>query len=296
MNYSDRLFLSGNEAIALAARNAAVALGTGCPGIPSTQILEEFARLGGKAQWAPNEKAALEVGVGAAYAGASAIVTMKHVGLNVAADPLFTVAYTRVSGALVIVCADDPGMHSSQNEQDSRNYAVAAGVPMLEPSDSQEAYDFLAAALDLSRRWQTPVLLRVTTRICHSKTVVKPKWLFPEPTLPHFERDIRGRVMIPGYARPAHRRLRKKLAEIAEWNETCDLNRRVGGSRALGIITSGVTYQHAREAAPEASFLKIGLTYPLPHGLIREFASGCDRVMVIEEGDPYLADAIRANG
>jgi indolepyruvate ferredoxin oxidoreductase alpha subunit len=296
MKHPDRLFLSGNEAIALAARNAGVALGTGYPGTPSTQILEEFAVLGGRAQWAPNEKAALEVGVGAAYAGASVLVTMKHVGLNVAADPLFTVAYTGVSGALVVVCADDPGMHSSQNEQDNRHYAVAAGVPMLEPSDSQEAYDFFAAALDISRRWGTPVLLRVTTRVCHGKTVVRPKWLFPDPSPPHFVRDIRGRVMIPGYARPAHRRLRKKLDEIGQWNETSDLNRRFAGSRALGIITSGVTSQYVREAAPDASILKLGMTYPLPHGLIRDFANSCDRVMVVEEGDPYLADGIRANG
>ena len=165
--------LSGDEAVALAAFDAGVALGTGYPGTPSTEILEAFQALGGRAQWAPNEKVALEVAVGVAMAGARAIVTMKHVGLNVAADPLFTVAYIRLDGALVVVSADDPGMASSQNEQDNRRYAVAAGVPMLEPSDSQEAYDFTLLAIEISERWQVPVLLRMTTRVCHSKTVVR---------------------------------------------------------------------------------------------------------------------------
>ena len=167
------LFLSGDEAVATAAFDAGVKLGTGYPGTPSTEILEWFESLGGQAQWSPNEKVALEVGIGVAYAGARAIVTMKHVGLNVAADPLFTVAYTGVSGALVIVSADDPGMASSQNEQDNRRYAVAAAVPMLEPSDSQEAYDFTLRAIEISERWRVPVLLRITTRVCHSKTVVR---------------------------------------------------------------------------------------------------------------------------
>ncbi len=172
MGESGRQLLSGNEAVALAARDGGVALGTGYPGTPSTEILEHFSSLGGRAQWAPNEKVAMEVAIGVAFAGAAAIVTMKHVGLNVAADPLFTVAYTGVSGALVVVSADDPGMASSQNEQDNRRYAVAAGVPMLEPSDSQEAYDFTLAAIELSERWQIPVLLRVTTRVCHTQAGV----------------------------------------------------------------------------------------------------------------------------
>src|SRR5512134_1703187 len=167
-----RMLLSGDEAVAAAAFDAGVHLGTGYPGTPSTEILEAFDALGGRAQWAPNEKVALEVGIGAAFGGARALVTMKHVGVNVAADPLFTAAYTGVSGALVVVSADDPGMASSQNEQDNRRYAVAAGVPMLEPSDSQEAYDFTFAAIEISERWNIPVLLRVTTRVCHSYTVV----------------------------------------------------------------------------------------------------------------------------
>ena len=164
MARSDCKLLSGDEAVALAAYNAGVLLGTGYPGTPSTEILESFSALGGHAQWAPNEKVALEVGIGSAFACARTIVTMKHVGLNVAADPLFTVAYTGVSGALIIVSADDPGMSSSQNEQDNRRYAVAAGVPMLEPSDSQDAYDMTAAAIEISERWHLPVILRMTTR------------------------------------------------------------------------------------------------------------------------------------
>ncbi len=295
MNLPDRQLLSGDEAVALAARDAGVALGTGYPGTPSTEILEAFHALGGHAQWAPNEKVALEVAIGAAFAGARAVVTMKHVGLNVAADPLFTVAYTGVTGALIIVSADDPGMASSQNEQDNRRYAVAAGVPMLEPSDSQEAYDFTLAAIEISERWDLPVLLRMTTRVCHSKTVVRPRAGFPAPPAAHFEHDRKSRVMIPAYARPAHRRLRRKLAEIAAWNETSGLWRR-SGEGSLGIITSGIGYVHAREAAPEASILKLGLTYPLPVETIRQFARSVDRCAVVEEGDPYLVESIRAAG
>ena len=296
MNESKRLLLSGDEAIALAARHAGIALGAGYPGTPSTEILEHFSELGGNAQWSPNEKVALEVTIGAAFGGARALCTMKHVGLNVASDPLFTAAYTGVTGALIIVSADDPGMASSQNEQDNRRYAVAAGVPMLEPSDSQEVYDFMFAAIEMSERWKIPVLFRVTTRVCHSYTVVQPR---PNPSpVPSasFERDIRSRVMIPAYARPAHRRLRQKLAEMEAWNETCALNRVVDGSRSLGIITSGISYMHIREAAPEARVLKLGFTYPLPMKKIAEFVKSVDRCLVVEEGDPYLVDAIRAAG
>jgi indolepyruvate ferredoxin oxidoreductase alpha subunit len=341
-----RMLLSGDEAVAQAAIDCGVTLGTGYPGTPSTEILEHFASLGGKAQWAPNEKVALEVGLGAAFAKARVLVTMKHVGVNVAADPLFTAAYTGVAGALVVVSADDPGMASSQNEQDNRRYAVAAGVPMLEPSDSQEAYDFLIRAVQISERWKLPVMLRMTTRVCHSKTVVKRS---PAPPVPPagFERDIQGRVMIPAYAKPAHRRLRARLAEIERWDEESDLNPIVGtGGQAasgtntstrgqaasgtthfeseisdfkseisnskseisnltseisdvkseLGIIADGITYVHAREAAPNARFLKLGMTYPLPMEKIRRFAASVKRCVVLEEGDPYLVDSIRSAG
>ena len=296
MSSVKRQLLSGNEAIALAARDAGVALGAGYPGTPSTEILECFSELGGRGQWSPNEKVALEVALGVAFAGARAIVTMKHVGLNVAADPLFTAAYTGVSGGLVVISADDPGMASSQNEQDNRRYAVAAGVPMLEPSDSQEAYDFVFAAFEISERWKLPVILRATTRVCHSYTIVEPRGPKGAPKPPRFERDIHGRVMIPANARPAHKRLRQKLTEIQEWNETNSLNRVVKGGKKLGIITSGISFMHAREAAPKASVLKLGMTYPLPVKKIAVFAKGVDRCVVIEEGDPYLVDAIRAAG
>src|SRR5208282_1680599 len=240
MSGPDRRLLSGNEAVALAARDGDITLGTGYPGTPSTEILESFSHLGGRAQWAPNEKVALEVGLGIAYTNARALVTMKHVGLNVAADPLFTATYTGVTGGLVIISADDPGMASSQNEQDNRHYAVAAGVPMLEPADSQEAYDFTRMAFEISERWKLPVILRATTRVCHSYTVVQPRGPNGAPKAPNFERDILGRVMTPANARPAHKRLRQKLAEIAEWNETCALNGVTQGNDELGIITSGI--------------------------------------------------------
>jgi indolepyruvate ferredoxin oxidoreductase alpha subunit len=304
--------LSGDEAVALAAFEAGVRLGTGYPGTPSTEILETFEKLGGRAQWSPNEKVALEVGVGVAFAGARALVTMKHVGLNVAADPLFTVAYTRLDGALIIVSADDPGMASSQNEQDNRRYALAAGVPMLEPADSQEAYEFTLRAIEISERWQLPVLLRLTTRVCHSKTIVRRGTVaIPPPHAPHFEHDFPSRVMIPAYAKPAHRRLRQRLAEIAAWNDEngngkaesgkvengkAGLNQLITGSKSLGIITSGVAFQHVREVAPEASVLMLGLTYPLPLELMRKFAAGVERCVVIEEGDPYLVEGARTAG
>ena len=202
-----------------------VRLGTGYPGTPSTEILETFDRLGGRAQWSPNEKVALEVALGAAFAGARALVTMKHVGLNVAADPLFTAAYTDLVGGLVVISADDPGMASSQNEQDNRHYARAAGLPMLEPGDSQQAYDFARLAFTLSERWHIPVLLRVTTRVCHAKTIVRARAPDPARPAPAFARDLPARVMIPAYAKPAHRRLRAKLAEIAAWNDAEGPNR-----------------------------------------------------------------------
>lgn len=288
--------LSGNEAVAMAALDAQVALGTGYPGTPSTEILENFADLGGKAQWAPNEKVALEVGIGSAFAGARTLVTMKHVGLNVAADPLFTVAYTGSRGGLLIISADDPGMASSQNEQDNRRYAVAAGVPMFEPSDSQEAYDMTQAALAFSEKWNTPVIMRMTTRVCHSKTIVERSSAIAPVAAPHFERDIPTLVMIPAYARPAHKKLRKKLADIAAEGETSLLNPIVEGDADLGIITSGVAFVHAREAAPNARILKLGLTYPLPAGKIADFVNSVRRCVVIEEGDPCLFEAIRAMG
>jgi len=299
MNQQPQL-LSGDEAVALAALHAGVRLGTGYPGTPSTEILEAFDKLGGRAQWSPNEKVALEVGLGAAFAGARTLVTMKHVGLNVAADPLFTAAYTDVDGGLVVVSADDPGMASSQNEQDNRHYARAAALPMLEPMDSQQAYDLTLLAFDISERWRIPVILRITTRVCHSKTIVRPRAPLPAGPEATFRRDVPGRVMIPAFAKPAHHRLRHKLAEIDIWNDAEGPNRILPGepgpAGGLGIIATGIAAVHAREAAPQARLLTIGLTYPLPLETIRAFAGSCERLVVLEEGDPVLHEALMAAG
>lgn len=291
-----RQLLSGNEAVALAAVHMGVALGTGYPGTPSTEILERFSQIGGKAQWAPNEKVALEVGIGVAWANARALVTMKHVGVNVAADPLFTMAYTGVKGGLVLVSADDPGMASSQNEQDNRRYAKAAGLMMLEPADAQEAYDMTRLGFELSEQFGLPVILRVTTRVCHSKGILRPAEPAPPVTVPHFVKDAPLYVMVPAFARPAHRRLREKLKNVAEWSEGAKINRIVDGDKALGIVTSGVCYLHVREAVPEASVFKIGMSYPLPIEQIRAFSKSVDRCVVIEEGDPFLVESLRTEG
>jgi indolepyruvate ferredoxin oxidoreductase alpha subunit len=288
--------MSGNQAVALAALHLGVSLGVGYPGTPSTEILENFSLLGGAAQWSPNEKVALEVGIGVAFGGGRSLVTMKHVGVNVAADPLFTVAYTGVRGGLVLVSADDPGMGSSQNEQDNRRYAVAAGVMMLEPSDAQESYDFLFEAFRLSEAWKLPVLFRMTTRVCHSRGIVKPRRPSLQTHEVGFIRDPKTYVMIPGYARIAHKRLRQKMNDIQQWNESSGLNQVFEGDRSLGIVTSGVTFLHCREAAPEASVLKLGMTYPLPLETIRKFAESVDRCLVIEENDPYLVESLRTAG
>jgi indolepyruvate ferredoxin oxidoreductase alpha subunit len=291
----ERRLLSGDEAVAAAALDAGVLLGTGYPGTPSTEILEAFDALGGRAQWAPNEKVALEVGLGAAFGGARTLVTMKHVGVNVAADPLFTAAYTGVTGGLVVVSADDPGMASSQNEQDNRHYAAAAALPMLEPADSQEAYDLALQAFELSERWQLPVMLRMTTRVCHSKSQVGRRSASPARP-PAWTRDVAGRVMIPAYARPAHRRLRQKLEGLRAWAEGSHLAVRSGSGKELGIVTCGVTARHVREAVPGASVLELKIVHPLPIEKIRAFAGSVATCWVIEEGDPFLATAFRAEG
>ena len=297
MKSTDRQLLSGDEAIALAALHAGVALGTGYPGTPSTEILEDFSQLGGRAQWAPNEKVALEVGLGVAFAGARALVTMKHVGLNVAADPLFTAAYTGVTGALVVVSADDPGMASSQNEQDNRRYAVAAGVPMLEPADSQEAYDFTSLALEISERWGIPVLLRLTTRVCHSKTVVRPARRRAAAARRRISSATsKARVMIPAYARPAHRRLRRKAGR----NRGMERSRRAQpGNRRRPL--AGDYYLrdlvHARPRGGAGSgVLKLGMTYPLPLETIRRFVAERRPLRGDRRRRSLPARAIRAAG
>ncbi len=291
---SDKLLLSGNEAIALGAFDAGAQLGVGYPGTPSSEILDNLAGHGVYSEWAPNEKVALEVGIGGAFGGARAIVTMKHVGLNVAADPLFTIAYSGTPGGVVIVSADDPGMASSRNEQDNRRYAAAAGVPMLEPSDSQEAYELTRLAFDLAEKYRTPVLLRVTTRICHSKCVVKrAPMLTAKPC--SYTKDVKANVMIPAYAKIAHRNLRAKLHNLE--TEAAAMAQEIpGANNALGIIANGISACHVRDAAPEAGLLKMPLTYPLPLERIREFAAKYDRVFVVEEGDPIMFEACRAAG
>jgi indolepyruvate ferredoxin oxidoreductase, alpha subunit len=289
--------LSGDEAVAAAAYDAGITLGTGYPGTPSTEILEELEHLGGRAQWSPNEKVALEVAIGVSIAGGRTIVTMKHVGLNVAADPLFTVAEMDIPGALVVVSADDPGMASSQNEQDNRRYAVSACVPMFEPADAQEAYEFTLRAIEVAETWRCPVMLRLTTRVCHSKTLVKREGVtVPPARTPVYERNVAGRVMMPGNARAGHVRMRANMEQIARWNEQSGPTKTINGSRTLGIITSGISYQHVREAAPDASVLKLGMTHPLPIEVIRRFAEGVDRCICVEEGDPYLFESCRAAG
>ena len=291
----ERILLSGNEAVALGALHAGTALGVGYPGTPSTEILENATKLGVKCQWSPNEKVAAEVAIGVAFAGARTLCTMKHVGLNVAADPFFTVAYTGVTGGMVMAVADDPGMASSQNEQDSRNYARAAGVPMLEPADSQEAYEMTKLAFEISEKWNQPVILRLCTRLCHSKSIVMPGETVDGPKA-DYQRDIKQRVMIPGYARPAHKKMRQNMAAIEAWNNTEGPNTVLGEGQTLGVIANGVAALHVQEAAPDAKIFKIGMTWPLPMKALLDFIASVDDCVVVEEGDPFIQTEVQAAG
>ena len=290
--------LSGNEALALGAYHAGVRVAAAYPGTPSTEILESLARFDDiYAEWSTNEKVAMEVALGAAYAGARSLVSMKHVGLNVASDPFMAASTTGVNAGMVVISADDPGIHSSQNEQDNRHYAKLAKVPMLEPSDSQEAYEFMAYAFDISERFDTPVLVRTTTRISHSKSVVKvnrSRVALPEST--GFPHDVKKYVMLPVHARLRRPLLEERLVKLAAYAEAFPPNRVEWGERHLGVVTSGVAYQYAREVFPKASFLKLSMTYPLPENLIRHFAAQVERVIVIEELDPFLQENILAMG
>ncbi|HID11968.1 MAG TPA: indolepyruvate ferredoxin oxidoreductase subunit alpha [Candidatus Latescibacteria bacterium] len=291
-----RKVLLGNEAIARGAYEAGVAVAAGYPGTPSTEILENLARYGEiYCEWAPNEKVALEVAAGACWTGVRAIATMKHVGLNVAADPLMTLSYTGVRGGLVVVVADDPGMYSSQNEQDSRNYAKFAKVPLLEPSDSQEAKDFVGIALEISERFDTPVLLRSTTRLSHSRGVVALDER-KAPPAPSFKKDPQKLVMLPLYARGRRRAMEERIAPLREFSEAFPHNRIIWRDRRVGVIASGVCYQYAEEVFPDASILKLGMTYPFPDGLIMKFAEEVEEVLVVEELDPFLEEHIRSLG
>lgn len=295
---TDRKLLSGNEAIAHAAYAAGVQVAAAYPGTPSTEILENTARFPGiYCEWSVNEKVAMEVVIGASFAGARAMTTMKHVGLNVALDALMTFAYIGANGGLVVVCADDPGMHSSQNEQDNRALAKFARVPMLEPSDSQECYDMLRLALDISEEFGTPVIVRTTTRVSHSAGVVNLRDFERAPRSDRvYEKDISRTVAVPLFARRMRVALEDRLSRLSAYSDQTPLQRVEKGDSRLGIVTSGISYQYAREAFPDASILKLGMTYPLPGGVIREFASSVDRLYVVEEGDPHLEEQILAMG
>lgn len=286
----------GNAAIARGAYEAGATVATAYPGTPSTEIVSNFAQYEGVyAEWSPNEKVAMEVGAGASIGGARTLVAMKHVGVNVAADPLYTFAYTGVNGGLVIVSGDDPGMHSSQNEQDNRGYGRFAKLPVLEPADSQEALDFTRMGFDLSEEYDTPVMLRVTTRLAHSQTMVEEGERTDLP-LKDYIKNAAKYVMLPGHARMRHIEVEKRMLKLGEYAETTPLNSIEWGSKAVGIITSGVVYQYVKEVLPEVSVLKLGMTNPLPKNLIRSFAEQVDRLIIIEELEPVIEEQVKSWG
>ena len=286
----------GNEAIARGAYEAGVKLVAAYPGTPSTEVTETVAKYDEVyAEWAPNEKVAFEVAVGASYAGARAMVCMKHVGVNVAADPMFTAAYTGVNGGLVILVADDPGMHSSQNEQDSRYYAISAHIPMLEPSDSAEAKAFTALAFDISEKYDTPVFLRTTTRLAHSQSFVEEAQR-REVAVKPYSKDITKYTMMPSSAIGRHVKVEERENRLKNDVESFDINRVEKGNDSLGIVCSGVVYQYVKEAIPNASVFKLGMVYPLPVESIKKFAKSVKRLVVVEELEPVIENTLKANG
>lgn len=286
----------GNEAIARGAFEAGATVAAAYPGTPSTEIVSSFAKFPGVyAEWAPNEKVAMEVGAGASIGGARTLVAMKHVGVNVAADPLYTFSYTGVNGGLVLVSADDPGMHSSQNEQDNRGYGIFAKLPVIEPADSQEALDYCKLSFELSEQYDTPVMLRITTRLAHSQTLVETG----EPQsreLPAYKKNAAKYVMLPGFAKGRHIEVEKNMLGLKEYAETTPLNRIEWGDTDIGIITSGICYQYVKEVMPDVSILKLGLVNPLPEKLIRSFAAGVKRLVVVEELEPVIENFVRTLG
>ena len=294
--------MSGNEATARGVYEAGIKVCSAYPGTPSTEILENLPQYGKDVycEWAPNEKVATEVAYGASVAGSRAFCTMKMVGLNVAADPLFTAGYMGVNGAYVVVTADDPSCHSSQNEQDNRHYARAAKIAMVEPSDAQECKDFVRLACEISEEFDTPVLYRTTTRVCHSKGLVE----FGdrvEHTAPAYARNTRKYVCAPANAYLNHPIVEERLVKLAEYGCTRalenGLNKVELGDGKVGVITASISYQYAKEVFPEGtSFLKLCLTYPLPMDLIRDFAGKVEKLYVIEELDPFMEDEIKAAG
>jgi indolepyruvate ferredoxin oxidoreductase, alpha subunit len=289
--------MSGNEAIARGAYECGVRFAAGYPGTPSTEIMEAFATYSGVyAEWSPNEKVAMEVGLGAALAGARAMVVMKHVGVNVAADPLFTASYTGTNGALVVITADDPSLHSSQNEQDNRHYARFAKIPMLEPADSQEAKEYIKLAFKISEQFDTPVFLRSTTRVSHSKSVVTVSR--PQRTKDHtaIRFDAEKFVMVPMNARKRRIIVEKRMQNLKDFAETFSENRMEINDTNVGIITAGMPYNYIKDVFPNYSYLKLGMVHPLPLELIRHFASCVRKLYVLEELDPFIEEQIRALG
>ena len=287
----------GNKALARGLFEAGCSVASSYPGTPSTEITEEIAKFDEVyAEWAPNEKVAMEVAFGASLAGKRSFCGMKHVGMNVAADPLFTASYTGVNGGMVICVADDPGMHSSQNEQDSRHYAIAAKVPMLEPADSAEAYEFAKKAYELSEEYDTPVIIKMCTRVAHSQSVVEPgERVMPEPK--PYEKNIAKYVMMPGNAIRRHPFVEERTRRLIALAEDCEFNRVEMGDTAIGIITSSTSYQYAKEVfGDKASILKLGIVNPLPEKLIKDFAAKVDKVYVIEELDPVIENHCRVLG
>lgn len=291
--------LSGNEAIAYGAAAAGCKVASAYPGTPSTEILENIAKFKDtiNCEWAVNEKVAMETSIGASIVGSRALVAMKHVGLNVAMDPMMTFTFVGATGGMVIVSADDPGMHSSQNEQDNRNLAKFARMPILEPSDSQEAFDMTVAAFDLSEKYNVPVLLRMTTRTSHTSTLVnlgnfKPK----TPTSLGYKKDISRTIPVPMFARGQRLAAQKRSETMAKAAANSKFNRIIEGKKQVGFITSAVAYQYVREVFPEYTILKLGWTNPLPKNLIKKFAESVRHVVVVEELDPFLEEQIRAMG
>ncbi len=292
-----RKLMSGNEAVARGAYEAGVRLAAAYPGTPSTEILETIAAEYPSiyAEWSPNEKVAFEVGIGASLGGGRTLVAMKHVGVNVAADPLMTFAYTGVNAGFVFISADDPEMHSSQNEQDNRLLARFAQIPFLEPTDSQEAKDMVKQGLEISEKYDIPVMIRLTTRISHSKGMVELEDPIEVPPR-KFDRDVKKYVMVPGHARGRHHSLIERQNLLAEFSEATPMNAVESTGTKVGIITGGIAYQYVKEAAPDLDVLKIGMGFPMPFEKIRKFVNDHETTLIIEELEPYYEDAIKAVG
>ncbi len=293
---SEKKIMLGNEAIARGAYEAGVKVSAAYPGTPSTEISENLVKYPEiYCEWSPNEKVAMEVAIGASISGVRAMASMKHVGFNVAADPMYTVSYIGANGGLVAVVADDPGMYSSQNEQDTRQICRAAQVPVLEPSDSQEAKDFMKLAFELSERFDTPMVLRTTTRLAHSQGVVTLEdRVVPEDKA--YERNIAKNVMMPANAIKRHVFVEQRLKDMAEAANTLDINKMIIKDTKIGFITSGIPYTYVKEVCPDASVLKLGMVHPLPKKLIEEFASKVDTLYIFEELEPVIEEQVRAWG